>query len=76
MAFKSDQWSCHTECGNRTNCNWSTYQENTNICLLTNDCPVMDKTCLECRSTQLGCLDDKINDYKGTITQQYSNIFY
>ncbi|TRY71778.1 hypothetical protein TCAL_14862 [Tigriopus californicus] len=65
---------CASMCGQRDECFWNTYDPEHESCLMTNDCPLLDRTCSNCSSSERDCtaeMDANINtsiedDPKGT----------
>ena len=66
--------SCHTKCTKHNRCFWATYNTNNNICLLTNDCPAMDKACKNCTAMEKGCWKEGTNDVEGINISSISTI--
>lgn len=52
-----DIMECKTICRNRPECKWYTYEAAEKACTITNDCPVLDKTCKHCMSYENACPD-------------------
>lgn len=47
--------ACHQMCLDIPNCGWFSYNKKEKICQVTADCPVLDKTCLDCVSSEGSC---------------------
>ena len=47
---------CHAHCVQTPLCFWSSFDPENETCVLTNDCPALDKTCKDCLASEKGCL--------------------
>ena len=63
---------CHAHCAHTPLCYWSTFDPDHETCTLTNDCPVIDKTCTECTASEKGCLTGMSSSSSSTH-QQYES---
>ena len=51
---------CQAECSKRDECNWHSFVPSSKSCILTNDCPALDKTCTDCVASEKGCASTKV----------------
>ncbi|TRY72001.1 hypothetical protein TCAL_09539 [Tigriopus californicus] len=47
---------CASMCRHRDECFWNTYDPEHESCLMTNDCPVLDRSCSNCSSSERDCV--------------------
>ncbi|XP_059085062.1 uncharacterized protein LOC131882047 isoform X2 [Tigriopus californicus] len=50
---------CGSICGQRSECTWFSYSNQTNSCTMTNDCPVLDRSCNDCQASETPCAIDQ-----------------
>ncbi|TRY79456.1 hypothetical protein TCAL_09787 [Tigriopus californicus] len=46
---------CGSICGQRSECTWFSYSNQTNSCTMTNDCPALDRSCDDCLASETSC---------------------
>ncbi|TRY80100.1 hypothetical protein TCAL_01997 [Tigriopus californicus] len=46
---------CSSICGRRAECTWFSYSNQSSSCTMTNDCPVLDRSCSDCQASEKAC---------------------
>ncbi|TRY71929.1 hypothetical protein TCAL_14859 [Tigriopus californicus] len=46
---------CASMCRHRDECFWNTYDPEHESCMMTNDCPLLDRSCSNCSSSERDC---------------------
>lgn len=60
MSYTSDEFACLDLCSANSECRWFTFYSPTNLCLLFEDCQVLDEECQECLTGQPDCIPSEL----------------
>ena len=66
---------CQSECSKRAECNWHSFVPSSKSCILTNDCPALDKTCTDCVASEKGCTSTKVGTTPEGMTFADTSLF-
>ncbi|XP_059085583.1 uncharacterized protein LOC131882454 isoform X2 [Tigriopus californicus] len=78
---------CGSICGQRSECTWFSYSNQTNSCTMTNDCPALDRSCDDCLASETSCAVTTENEPTGDffflfreniamLNRETGNVFY
>lgn len=60
IRMESGLSSCRQTCSDTAKCHWFTFDNSSNVCTMTADCPALDKRCQTCAASEQFCDEDDI----------------